>query len=229
MKSIKLIPVIDLKNGVVVHAKQGQREQYQPIKSVLTKNTDIYSVLHGFLQIYVFDTFYIADLDAITGQGTHANLIQNVLNDFPKITFWVDAGYQKVQIFPSNYFPVLGSECFTNENLFELNDFKNQFVLSLDYGTTGEKLGSKNIFTQPDLWSENVIIMTLNRVGSSQGVAIDLLKRFKCDYPQRNFVAAGGVRNMNDVKQLKSIGIKNILLASALHSGTITKTDFAHF
>jgi uncharacterized protein related to proFAR isomerase len=34
---------------------------------------------------------------------------------------------------------------------------------------------------------------------------------------------------MNDVKQLKSIGIKNILLASALHSGTITKTDFAHF
>ncbi len=223
MKPIKFIPVIDLKNGVVVHAKQGQREQYQPIKSVLTQNTDIYSVLHGFLQLYAFDTFYIADLDVITGQGTHADLIKNVLNDFPEITFWIDAGYQKMQIFPSNYFPVLGSECFTDENLFELKDFKKQFVLSLDYGVTGEQLGSKKIFTQTELWSEDVIVMTLNRVGSSQGAAIDLLQRFKHDYPQKKFVAAGGVRNMKDVKQLKSIGIEQILLASALHSGAIQK------
>ena len=223
MKPIKFIPVIDLKNGVVVHAKQGQREQYQPIKSVLTQNTDIYSVLHGFLQLYAFDTFYIADLDVITGQGTHADLIKNVLNDFPKITFWVDAGYQKIQIFPSNYIPVLGSECFADENLFELADFEKQFVLSLDYGVTGEQLGSKKIFTQTELWSEDVIVMTLNRVGSSQGAAIDLLQRFKHDYPQKKFVAAGGVRNMKDVKQLKSIGIEQILLASALHSGAIQK------
>ena len=56
-----MLNATDLKNGVVVHAKQGQREQYQPIKSILTKNTDIYSVLHGFLQIYVFDTFLLID------------------------------------------------------------------------------------------------------------------------------------------------------------------------
>ena len=98
------------------------------------------------------------------------------------IAFWAVAGLGKRddgRIYSTGHaavFPVLGSECFTDENLFELNVFKNQFVLSLDYGATGEKLGSKNIFTQPDLWSDNVIIMTLNRVGSSQGVAIDLLK-----------------------------------------------------
>ncbi|MEI7840875.1 MAG: HisA/HisF-related TIM barrel protein [Methylococcaceae bacterium] len=224
---IKLIPVIDLKNGVVVHAKQGQREQYQPIKSILTPNSDIYSVLRGFLSICDFDTFYVADLNAITGQGDNENLIRQVLNDFPQITFWVDAGYQRAQKFPHNYFPVLGSECFTDNNCGELADFGKRFVLSLDYGATGERLGAKKLFTQTELWSDDVIVMTLNRVGSLQGADVELLTQFKRNYPQKNFIAAGGVRNMSDIEQLKIIRIEQVLVASALHSGAITKADIA--
>ncbi len=229
MNTIKLVPVIDLKHGVVVHAKEGRREQYQPIKSILTPYSDIYSVLHGFLNLHSFDTFYIADLDAITNGDNHANLIRQVLNDFSEITFWIDAGYQKSQTFPQNYFPVLGSECFNADNLCELANFKNRFVLSLDYGSNGEMLGAKKLFTQIELWSENVIVMTLNRVGSSQGVNVDLLEHFKQKHSEKNFIAAGGVRDIEDIKQLKASGIKHVLLASALHSGKITKTDFAKF
>ena len=224
---IKLIPVVDLKNGVVVHAKQGQREQYQPIKSILTPNSDIYSVLRGFLSICDFDTFYVADLNAIKGQGDNDNLIRKVLNDFPQITFWVDAGYQRAQKFPHNYFPVLGSECFTDDNCGELANFGKRFVLSLDYGATSERLGAKKLFTQTELWSDDVIVMMLNRVGSSQGVDVELLTQFKRDYPQKNFIAAGGVRNVDELEQLKTMGIQQVLLASALHSGAITKTDIA--
>lgn len=227
--TVKLIPVIDLKNGIVVHAKYGERQSYQPIKSVLTTKSDIFSVLNGFLQLHNFDTFYIADLDAITGQGSHTNLIENVLQKFPHITFWIDAGYQKSRPFLSNYLPVLGSECFTDENFFELADFKKRFVLSLDFGTKGEKLGSQNFFTETNLWSENVIVMTLNRVGSSNGVALDLLEKFKGDYPKTHFIAAGGVKNSEDLAQLKKIGVNQVLIASALHSGAITKIDFVKF
>lgn len=225
--TVKIIPVIDLKNGVVVHAKQGQRENYQPIKSVLTIKTDIYSVLYKFLELHDFDTFYIADLDAIREQGGQNDLIEQVLKNFPKITFWVDAGYQKSRHFLSNYLPVLGSECFTDENFFELADFKN-FILSLDFGSEGQKLGSQKFFTQTEFWSENVIVMTLNRVGSSQGVASDLLKQFKQKYQDTNFIAAGGVRNYNDLIELEKIGIQQVLVASALHSGAITKADFCN-
>lgn len=225
---IKLIPVIDLKNGIVVHAKQGRREQYQSIKSVLTPNTDIYSVLNGFLHLHTFDIFYIADLDAITGQGSHADLIQDVLNNFPEITFWIDAGYQKARTFPPNYLPVLGSECFADDNFGELVNFKNQFVLSLDYGATGEMLGAKKLCTQTEFWSDDMIVMTLNRVGSSQGADVQLLTQFKLNYPQKNFIAAGGIRSIDDVKQLDVIGIQQVLLASALHSGAITKADIAN-
>jgi phosphoribosylformimino-5-aminoimidazole carboxamide ribotide isomerase len=227
--TVKLIPVIDLKNGIVVHAKYGERQNYQPIKSVLTTKSDIFSVLNGFLQLHDFDTFYIADLDAITGQDSQNNLIEQVLNDFPKIRFWIDAGYQKSRPFLSNYLPVLGSECFTDENFFELTDFKKRFVLSLDFGTKGEKLGSQKFFEETNLWSENVIVMTLNRVGTSNGVALDLLKKFKGDYPRTHFIAAGGVKNSVDLAQLEKIGVNQVLIASALHSGAITKIDFVKF
>lgn len=140
---MKIIPVIDLKNGIVVHAKKGERKNYQPIKSVLTTKTDIYSVLNGFLQLHTFDTFYIADLNAIMEQGNQYDLIEQVVKNFPNITFWVDAGYQKARNFLPNYLPVLGSECFTDNNFLEILNFKQQFVLSLDFGSHGEKLGAQ--------------------------------------------------------------------------------------
>lgn len=220
---MKIIPVVDLKNGVVVHAKFGQRENYQPIQSVLTTKTDVVSVLEGFLRLHPFDTFYIADLDAITKVGNQCNLITQIAQKFPKITFWVDAGYQKAQDFLPNYLAVLGSECFTDDNFLEIVNFKKQFILSLDFGRNGEKLGSQKLFTQKNLWTENVILMTLNRVGSSQGTAIDLLEEFKRDSPKINFIAAGGVRNNDDLAQLAKIGIEQVLVASALHSGAITE------
>lgn len=227
--TIKVIPVIDLKNGVVVHAKYGERQNYQPIKSVLTTKTDIYSVLQGFLKLHDFDTIYIADLNAITGQGIQNDLIEQVLNDFPKITFWVDAGYQKSRNFPENYLPVLGSECFNDDNFFEIENFEKRFILSLDFNATGEKLGSTKFFTETEFWSKNVIVMTLNRVGSSQGVAFNLLEKFKHDFPQTNFIAAGGVRNAQDIQLLKRLKIEHVLVASALHSGEIIKADFVNF
>lgn len=226
---LKIIPVIDLKNGLVVHAKRGDRENYQPIKSVLTPHSDIYSVLNSFLTLHNFESFYIADLDAITYQNNQHDLIEQVLSDFPKITFWVDAGYQKARNFLPNYLPVLGSECFTDDNFHELENFKKRFILSLDFDAKDEKLGSQKFFSQNESWSENVIVMTLNRVGSSQGVAIDLLAEFKRDYPKTNFIAAGGVRTCEDLMLLKKIGIEQVLVASALHSGAITQNDLAKF
>ena len=220
---MKIIPVIDLKKGVVVHAKFGQRENYHPIQSVLTTKTDVVSILKSFLRLHAFDTFYIADLEAITGEGSQQFLIEQVATDFPKITFWVDAGYQTARNFLPNYLPVLGSECFTNDNFHELENFQKRFILSLDFGTHGEKLGSQKIFSETECWSENVIVMTLNRVGSLHGVASDLLLEFKGNYPKTNFIAAGGVRNHDDLAQLERIGIEQVLVASALHSGALTK------
>ena len=217
---MKIIPVIDLKDGVVVHAQQGIRDLYQPINTALCQSPDIYQVIEAFLGIYDFDTIYIADLNAITHQGDHDCLIRTVLTSFPRITFWIDRGYQSFKQFPDNHLPVLGSECYRDDTALELKTFNNRFILSLDY-LMSEALGAKSLFSSQDLWPETLIIMTLNRVGSNQGPDLDKLSWFCKHYPHKHFIAAGGIRNAADLLALKQVGIHQALVASALHSGAI--------
>lgn len=224
---MEIIPVIDLKDGVVVHARQGRRDQYQPINTHLCRSSAIDSVIEAFLRLYNFSTFYIADLNAITRQGHHERLIDEVLSRFPELTFWVDSGYQTYDRHAQrlgNYIPVLGSESFRDETIGEIKAFGNNFVLSLDYSPT-DALGAKSLFSRPDLWPDHIIIMTLARVGSHSGPDLDKLTRFCRQYPDKNFIAAGGIRNKQDLMDLSGIGIEQALVASALHSGDLNTDD----
>ena len=224
---MKIIPVIDLKDGVVVHAQQGIRDLYLPINTPLCQSSDIYQVIEAFLGVYDFDTIYIADLNAITHQGDHDRLIRTVLASFPRMTFWIDRGYQSFKQFPDNHLPVLGTECYRDDTAQELKTFNNRFILSLDY-LMSEALGAKCLFSNPDLWPETLIIMTLNRVGSNQGPDLDKLNWFCTHYPHKNFIAAGGIRNIADLHALKQTGIQQALVASALHSGAVRGKDITN-
>ena len=221
---MKIIPVIDLKDGVVVHAQQGMRTQYQPINTQLCQSSDIYQVIKAFLGVYDFDTIYIADLNAITHQGDHDRLITEVLTSFPNIVFWIDRGYQRFKTYPGNHLSVLGTECYTDETVSELKLFNKRFILSLDYSISGE-LGAKSLFSEPDLWPETIIIMTLNRVGSNEGPDLGKLNGFCRQYPHKHFIAAGGIRNIADLQVLKQVGVQQALIASALHSGAVSRKE----
>lgn len=218
-----IIPVIDLKEGQVVLAQYGNRQYYQPINSPLCASADIYAVLEAFLGLYNFTTFYLADLNAITQQGHHDELIADVVARFPTINFWVDKGYQHNNQQPTNYYRVLGSECYSDTDISLLQGFNKQFILSLDYNTTGI-IGAQGLLNNSALWPKDIIIMSLHRVGSFQGADIIKLNEFNQRYPENNFIAAGGIRNAADLQQLKAIGIKQVLVASALHSKAINRT-----
>ena len=225
-----IIPVLDLKNGLVVHAKQGNREHYQPICSKLCPSADIFAVIDAFLSLADFTAFYIADLDAITGQGGHDALIADVLHSYPHLQFWVDKGYQQAAnlAISDNYLPVLGSESFDDANIGELEQFAQRYILSLDYSASG-KLGATRLFDEPSLWPQRIIIMTLTQVGSGKGPDLAKLRHYVQNYPGYNFIAAGGIRNMDDLNILSNLGIKHVLLASALHSGAIGKAELEYF
>ncbi len=185
----------------------------------------------AFLGVYEFDTFYIADLNAITGQGDHQHLITDVLTRFPQITFWIDQGYQKYDRNPQcsgNTLPVLGSESYRDETISEIKAYNNDFILSLDYSNSNA-LGAPSLFSDPDFWPKNIVIMTLERVGSNHGPDLNKLAEFCRQYPDKNFIAAGGIRNKQDVMALSAAGVQLALVASALHSGVIKTEDIAEF
>jgi len=66
--------------------------------------------------------------------------------------------------------------------------------------------------------------MTLNRVGGKCGPDFEKLAALRTAHPDKRFVAAGGIRDGNDLKRLKAMGISAALLATALHEQAIDST-----
>lgn len=219
-----IIPVIDLKDGIVVSAQQGQRESYQPITSNLCNSSKIDDVINGFLSIHSFKTMYIADLNAITNTGNNHALIAEVVNQSPQVEFWVDNGTKTQclsKIYAANYKLIIASESQNITNLQD-NDFQiKKHILSLDFFPHQGYTGPVKLLNNPELWPQNVIIMTLDRVGKNTGPDLKRLKEFCKQYPEKNFIAAGGIRHEIDLLKLKGIGVHYALIASALHSGVI--------
>ena len=67
--------------------------------------------------------------------------------------------------------------------------------------------------------------MTLNRVGSNSGPDFKKLQHYRTKYPDKQWVAAGGIRSIQDLQALEENGIKQALVASALHRGRISSAD----
>ncbi len=223
---MQIIPVIDLKDGIVVHAVRGERHQYQPVHlhSGLTKSSQPETVVADFLRLFPFDNFYIADLNAICGNGHHREIISTLLIQYPNINFWIDNGSQIAEMtnqHKHNYQLVIGTESQLFPPGHHYMPESNSFILSLDYKDQ-LPLGNPAWFNQAEYWPEQIIVMTLNQVGSNAGPDVEKLKGYCRAYPEKNFIAAGGIRNCLDLICLAEIGIKSALMATALHHNYIS-------
>ncbi|MBE0436236.1 MAG: nickel transporter, partial [Methylomicrobium sp.] len=221
---MQIIPVIDLKDHHVVHAVRGNRSEYAPVRSSLCKEPDIDRVIEAFLSLYDFKVFYIADLNAITAcESVHQSLLLDVFSRYPDRQFWVDSGNYAVQRQRhyqgfANYLPVIGSESLIDDDVEHIERLPEDFVLSLDYSANG-RLGSPLIFENPKLWPNAIIIMTLAQVGSELGPDFAKLDYYCREFPEKRIIAAGGIRHKQDLFELQKIGVNDVLIASALHSG----------
>lgn len=216
---MKLIPVIDLMGGEVVHARRGERSRYRPLDSKLVKGSDVEDVAHALLHFYPFDTLYVADLDAISGTGSHSAAIAKLAARFPALELWVDRGVSGHPLSEGRIRRVEGSE-----SLSGLLALSPGSILSLDFD--GDKLrGPDSVFSSPQLWPEDVIVMSLERVGSGLGPNLGHIERIKKLAPEKRWYAAGGVRNLGDLYALERIGVCGALIASALHEGKISAAE----
>ncbi|PVV08629.1 MAG: hypothetical protein B6D72_10675 [gamma proteobacterium symbiont of Ctena orbiculata] len=226
---MKLIPVIDLKNARAVTAESGKRHAYAPSDTPLCHSSQPREVLSALLNIHPFDTLYIADLDAIGGIGSNLQLIRTLCHDFSDITFWVDNGLTDLEPLCAFARPVIGSESLDDYDQFaHLIASLPLPVLSLDYLDDRFK-GPASLEQTFAGWPEDIIVMTLSRVGTSTGPDLTRLERLSNLQPMRHFYAAGGVRNLLDLERLRSIGAAGVLLSTALHQGAIGSREIDRF
>lgn len=91
---MRLIPVLDLKEGVVVRGVGGRREAYRPVESVVAQTAEPVEVATSLRERFGLSEFYIADLDAIAGGAGHADVVRELAQqDFELL---VDAGLRDV-------------------------------------------------------------------------------------------------------------------------------------
>ncbi len=224
-----IVPVIDLKSGLVVHARGGRRDAYQPIETPLAPSAAPQDVVSGLLALYPFRRLYIADLDAIAGLGKHHTILATLSGLFPTLELWVDGGigtWQAARYYLDSGagYLVLGSESQTDLSLLRRLRGNARVILSLDF--RGDSFqGSPEILDATDLWPQRVIVMSLSRVGAGEGPDLDRVGQMVQRHPRGRIYAAGGVRNRDDLAALRDIGAAGALVATALHNGALGTAD----
>ena len=233
---MKVIPVIDVLNGIVVHAVRGIRKEYQPLQSVLTKSVEPLEVALTFKTIG-FSDLYLADLDAIIDCSTNFSIIKNI-SDETDIELMVDAGVTSIEraqkLLDSGVSKlIIGTETlqkssfvsdavrlFGTERVVVSLDLKgSKICVQLGFDGCSDPMCLLRQFKEMGV--SQMIVLDLLRVGSGEGVNVDFLKKVIEEVGIDVYVG-GGVRGIHDLVELRNLGVSGALVATALHTGKIS-------
>jgi phosphoribosylformimino-5-aminoimidazole carboxamide ribotide isomerase len=239
-----ILPVLDLMQGQIVRGVAGRRAEYRPIESGLVRSTDPVAVALALQKQFGFDEFYLADLDAIKdGEPNLAVYRELQMEGF---RLWVDAGLRgrhstalKMLIIANVSRIIIGLETIDDPD--DMSHIVHRLgadraVFSLDLKEGKPLCRSANWHTDDPfaiarraiegMGLRRLIVLDLARVGVATGAGTEeLCARIKQAYPDVMLIAGGGVRNIDDVKRLRGLGVEHILVASALHDGRIAPAD----
>ncbi len=69
----------------------------------------------------------------------------------------------------------------------------------------------------------------ISRDGVLEGPAFDLYKELISQFPDLRIYASGGIRNMDDIRQLEGIGLYGVIFGKAFYEGKITLSEIEEF
>ena len=232
---MRVIPVIDLKGGVAVHAVRGDRERYRPLQSRIAKGSDPVNVMRAVRERLGLDELYVADLDAIAGGPGRPDVVAALAQE---VRVMVDAGAaaaaavaRLLEMGVTRV--VLGTESLPGAKAFrqlraELPDaplvlsldLRGRRVLSPDPALAGT--GPAGALARlADAGAREAVVLDLARVGSGEGPDVALLGDLRSRFPDVELLAGGGVRHAGDLRALADAGAAGALVATALHGGAI--------
>lgn len=227
---MQVVPVIDVMNGAVVHAVGGERARYRPIETPLAAGADPVDVVAGFLRLHPFEILYVADLDGIAAGLPDYGVISRLRAAFPTVSIWVDNGCSTAgavrQLMALGVVPVVGSETLKSASDYDAITASSgtRPILSLDFKGRHYQ-GPEELRHDPKRWPATVIAMTMAAVGAAAGPDLASVGHIKADKPEVRVVAAGGVRDKADLVALSRAGAWGVLVATALHTGTLKADD----
>ena len=233
--NFRLIFVLDLLDGVVVHAKRGEREKYEPVHlfSSIVDSSDPVRIIEELKPADV----YIADLNRLMGTGSNKGIIKEIRDTNRKARLMVDYGVKTVADLEEAAEAgiadsiILGTETASMELIDVVSkneDLDISVSVSVDLFNKHVLTKDKHVKTDPLLLINelneyrvrDVIVLELDRVGTKSGIDFDFLAR-AVDVSEHNILCGGGVSGCEDVDKMQGIGVKGALVATAVHDGSI--------
>ena len=224
---MRIIPVIDVMGGIVVRAVAGRRSEYRPLVSTLTESVHPAEVARALLDAIGTEELYVADLDAICGATARnvglASLAPSVLLDAGLRTFEQLNECGRL----ANVRPVVGTETWTESPDAWPRPFPA--ILSIDYYDGRARCAWGAMPEIDELLNpgiESLIVLDIARVGTGRGSGTELaIRRTRQRWPNLELIAGGGVKGRDDVARLADAGADAVLVASALHDGSLLRFD----
>ncbi|MFX1239439.1 MAG: HisA/HisF-related TIM barrel protein, partial [Promethearchaeota archaeon] len=221
-----------------VHAIEGRRTHYTPLKSVFFKTKDPFKIVEILRNDLYFKEIYIADLDAIINRKPSLNILKKI-QQLSGIEVMLDPGITTINDI-ATYLElnlgclILGLETIESLDIV-LNSVqiygKKNIILSLDMydGNVISKLKEKKFQNPLNLIEEietlgvnRVILLDLKRVGSKIGGIPPLFLEIRRKF-QGDLLVGGGIKDLKDIEIYKKHDFSGVLIATALYDGSISK------
>lgn len=242
---MQIVPVIDVKDGVAVHAVGGLREFYRPVQSALTDSSDPVRILNVLKRRFSIERCYVADIDALEQRSANRCLLAEM--NRVGIPMMLDAGVRSIQDVADLLELdcdriILGSETVPDVELLReiVQTYSaERIVFSID-------LKGGHLMTGNPLWKDlaptelalliaetgiqQFVLLDLSAVGTGRGLStLESCRELRRQLPQAHITAGGGIRNTTHLSQLQDAGASSALVATALHSGCMTAHDVRRF
>jgi HisA/HisF family protein len=234
-RTMRIVPVLDLKGGVVVHARRGQRAGYAPLHSPLVEGCEPVEVARALCAACRTGTVYVADLDALAG----APVAEAMLAGLAQVAeAWVDAGATtparaaalaragaaRNVLGTESLGPTVPAKCRLPDSAPPLAlsvDLREGRLISPDPELAGRDPAAAAALART-LGVRELLVIDLARVGSGSGPPLRPVSELAAALPEVAIYAGGGVRHDADLRALESAGAVGALVATALHEGRIT-------
>jgi phosphoribosylformimino-5-aminoimidazole carboxamide ribotide isomerase len=212
---MELVLAMDFKDGLVVHGRRGDRENYRP----LTWGASPVADPEGFIRYIRPRSIYIADLNRISGAGSHDEIIIRCNNLVSHC--YADRGCTGPEdlLILDHFENVIGTETAGDD----LSRYESGY-LSIDM-KEGKVIPSGTnpvdyIRSVNELSFDGCILLDISGVGTSKGLDHDLLKELREVFTGR-LLWGGGVASVTDLELLEHSGFDGAIIATALHTNAI--------
>jgi HisA/HisF family protein len=231
-RTMRIVPVLDLKGGIVVHARRGKRAEYAPLRSPLVDGCKPVPVARALCAVAHTSSLYVADLDALAGDPVDIA----TLSALSATDLWVDAGATTPEraaalaragvarnvigtesLGPD---PALGRPDPPGPPHVLSVDLRDGRLISADPDLAGRDPAAAAPLAQA-LDVRGLLVIDLLRVGSGAGPPLAAVAELAAALPGLAIYAGGGVRDDDDLRALEAAGATGALVATALHEGRV--------